>query len=91
VLLGTSPRSLSVCFINELGNVIPTFIVLSLCVVLTIPTLHIIIHSYKSIGLHIDTYVSASRTCMLVFSKPIDSIVIEKIADYIAVRQVSGK
>jgi hypothetical protein len=34
VIVGS--RSLSVCFISELGNVIPTFIVLSLCVVLTI-------------------------------------------------------
>jgi hypothetical protein len=50
VLLGTSPRSLSVCFINELGSVIPTFSVLSLCVVLTILIPHIVLHSYKSIA-----------------------------------------
>jgi hypothetical protein len=50
VLLGTSPRSLSVCFINELGSVIPTFSVLSLCVILTILIPHIVLHSYKSIA-----------------------------------------
>jgi hypothetical protein len=49
VLPLTSPRVLSVCLINELGNVIPTFLVLSLCVVRTILILHIVIHSYKSI------------------------------------------
>jgi hypothetical protein len=48
VLLGMSPRILSVCFINVLGSVIPTFSVLSLCVVLTIRILHIVLHSYKS-------------------------------------------
>jgi hypothetical protein len=50
VLLGMSPRILSVCFINVLGIVIPSFSVLSLCVVLTIRILHIVIHSYKSIA-----------------------------------------
>ena len=29
VLLGISPRALSVCFTREIGNVIPTFSVLS--------------------------------------------------------------
>jgi hypothetical protein len=50
VLLGTSPRILSVCFINVLGSVIPTFWVLSLDVVLTILLSHILLHSYKSIA-----------------------------------------
>jgi hypothetical protein len=48
VLLGISPRILSVYFINVLGGVIPTFSVLSLYVVLTIRILHIVLHSYKS-------------------------------------------
>jgi hypothetical protein len=51
VLLGMSPRSLSVCFINELGSVIPTFTVLSLYVVLTILTMYKLLRSYKSIAL----------------------------------------
>ena len=50
MLLGMSPRSLSVCFINELGSVMPTFSVLSLYVVLTILILYKIIDCYKSIG-----------------------------------------
>jgi hypothetical protein len=50
VLLGVSPRSLSVCFINDLGKVIATFSVLSLCVVLTIQILYIVLHNYKSIA-----------------------------------------
>jgi hypothetical protein len=45
VLLGMSPRILSVCFINAIGSVIPTFSVLSLCVVLTIRILHIVTDS----------------------------------------------
>jgi len=50
VLLLTSPRVLSASFINELGNVISTFLVLSLYVVLAILILYIVSHSYKSIA-----------------------------------------
>jgi hypothetical protein len=50
VLLGMSPRSSSVFFINELGSVIPTFWVLSLYVVLAI-LYYIVSHSYIPIDL----------------------------------------
>jgi len=47
VLLGISPRALSVCFSNDTGNVIPTFSVLSALVVPDILVLYIVPHSYK--------------------------------------------
>ena len=70
MLLLTSPRSLSVCFINELGNVIPTFSVLSLYVVRIIRILYLLSHSYKSIDqcrclVHIDAHVSTLVTLPL--------------------------
>ncbi len=42
VLLGTSPRSLSARFTREIGNVNPTFIVLSDMVVPPTPVLYIV-------------------------------------------------
>jgi len=42
VLLGTSPRALSVCFMREIGNVMPTFSVLSVVVVPFILVLYIV-------------------------------------------------
>ncbi len=42
VLLGISPRALSVCFTREIGNVIPTFSVLSAVVVPFILVLYIV-------------------------------------------------
>ena len=47
VLRGTSPRALSVCLTNEIGNVIPTFSVLSTTVVPTILVMYIVPLSYK--------------------------------------------
>ena len=52
MLLGTSPRSLSIRFIDELGSVMPTFLVLSVYVVLGILILSIVVRSYKSIDVH---------------------------------------
>ena len=51
VLLGISPRALSVCFTRDIGNVIPTFSVLSSRVVRFILVLYIVPQSYKSIVL----------------------------------------
>ena len=42
VLLGISPRALSVCFTRDIGNVIPTFSVLSSRVVRFILVLYIV-------------------------------------------------
>jgi hypothetical protein len=68
VLLGMSPRSSSVCFINELGSVIPTFWVLSLYVVLFIRILYIVLHSYIPIDIVHTDALSASGKFMLMFS-----------------------
>ena len=48
VLPGLSPRSLSVCFTSVIGNVIPTFSVLSALVVPDILVLYIVPQSYKA-------------------------------------------
>jgi hypothetical protein len=42
VLLGISPRAFSICFISTIGNVIPTFSVLSSKVVLFILIVYIV-------------------------------------------------
>ena len=47
VLLGISPRALSVCFTSVIGRVIPTFSVLSALVVPDILVLYIVPQSYK--------------------------------------------
>ena len=47
VLLGISPRALSVCFTSVIGKVIPTFSVLSALVVPDILVLYIVPQSYK--------------------------------------------
>jgi hypothetical protein len=47
VLLGMSARALSVFFTNEIGNVIPTFSVLSSGVVRFIRVLYIVPYRYK--------------------------------------------
>ncbi len=46
VLLGISPRLLSICFNSDIGKVIPSFSVRSAAVVLTIP-IYLIVLSYK--------------------------------------------
>ena len=51
VLLGISPRALYVCFIREIGNVMPTFSVLLSNVVPFILVLRIVPQSCKSIAL----------------------------------------
>jgi hypothetical protein len=56
VLLGTSPLTLSALFTSEIGNVIPTFSVLSASVVPVILVLYIVPQSYKDIDLSLFFY-----------------------------------
>jgi hypothetical protein len=63
VLRGISPRLFSICFNSDTGKVIPSFSVLSILVLLTIPV-YLVILSYKSflflLCLHRETIIFVS-------------------------------